>query len=211
MINGYIYKCTNTINNKVYIGQTTNLKERIRTHIKDSKKENVKCVFHKALSKYGINNFKWEVIAECDALLLNDKEIQMIKKYKSYYLNIPQTGYNMTEDCNQGRGYKHTEEAKASLRLKRIGRKPALGRKLSNDEIDRLRISRIGVRRKIGRSSLCRNLDIFSFENVIIKEIFTGNMYDFSVKYNLDRSNITKLVKGKLKTYKHWFIKQNTW
>jgi len=87
-----IYKVTNLINNKVYIGQTTrSLNERKRQHLYSSKNE-VGFKIHKVIAKYGKNNFKWEKIdIAVNKDELNKKEIYWIEYYDSY-----KNGYNST-------------------------------------------------------------------------------------------------------------------
>jgi len=59
---GIIYKVTNLINNKIYIGQTTgSLEKRKIKHISCAKL-NSNIYFHKALNKYGIGSFDWEIL-----------------------------------------------------------------------------------------------------------------------------------------------------
>lgn len=82
-----IYKITNLINNKVYIGQTSNYNERIRHHkqiaFREKSKEKNKPLY-KSIRKYGINNFKFEIIDRCVSFEeSNIKEIEYIKLYNS--------------------------------------------------------------------------------------------------------------------------------
>ena len=88
-----IYKITNKINGKVYIGQTSRtLNARWKQHIRNAKK-GVKTKFYNALRKYGADNFTAEVI--CKAYSneeLNDLEIYYIHKYDSIRI-----GYNMID------------------------------------------------------------------------------------------------------------------
>lgn len=90
---GYIYKVTNKIDNKVYIGQTCRdpKKRWIEHYSRDINKDTY---FHRALKKYGKDNFLWEVIEQCEDDVLNEREIYWIKYYDSYYKN--NKGYNMT-------------------------------------------------------------------------------------------------------------------
>lgn len=92
---GYIYKVTNKINNKIYIGLTsTYYQERWNAHLRRAFNPYVpdyNCIFHKAIRKYGKNAFKWEVIEECPNNLLSERERYWIDYYNSY-----KTGYNMT-------------------------------------------------------------------------------------------------------------------
>jgi group I intron endonuclease len=67
METNYIYKITNKVNGKVYIGKTKDPERRWREHKNESLKAEKKYVIYLALNKYGINNFDFEVIEECGA------------------------------------------------------------------------------------------------------------------------------------------------
>jgi group I intron endonuclease len=57
-----IYKITNKINGKVYIGQSINIERRWKEHISDKRKNSL---IHLAIEKYGEKNFNFEIIEEC--------------------------------------------------------------------------------------------------------------------------------------------------
>ena len=62
-----IYKLTNKINNKVYIGQSINIENRFQQHKNNCLNENLKdynTKFYRALRKYGVENFTFEIIEE---------------------------------------------------------------------------------------------------------------------------------------------------
>lgn len=85
---GYIYKITNKVNGKSYIGQTRyTIEFRWRQHI--HKKDNT--YFHNAIKKYGVDNFIVEKLEECNIEDLNEKEIYYIAKYNTF-----KDGYNLT-------------------------------------------------------------------------------------------------------------------
>ena len=87
-----IYKITNLINGKVYIGQSVQIEKRWQNHKCAAKKEEGH--LYKAMRKYGLENFKFEVIEECQKQELNDREVFWI----SYYNSIdPDKGYNLTK------------------------------------------------------------------------------------------------------------------
>jgi group I intron endonuclease len=92
---GYIYKATNTINNKVYIGQTRcSIDERWKEHIFCSffkKSSGYNQYLHKAIRKYGADAFLVEQVEECDNALLDEREIYWIAQYDS-----TNKGYNLT-------------------------------------------------------------------------------------------------------------------
>ena len=87
---GIIYKITNLINGKIYIGQTQRtLEKRISEH----KRKNKFLICH-AIKKYNWNNFKSEVIEECDTIeKLNERE----KFWIAYYDCKTPKGYNSTD------------------------------------------------------------------------------------------------------------------
>lgn len=96
----YIYKATNKINGKSYIGQTTNFAKRKRDHInvRDGRRD-PNSIFHRAIDKYGKENFTWEILAIIPGKsLANAYECEMIRKYNSY----KPFGYNMTKGGDGG-------------------------------------------------------------------------------------------------------------
>ena len=101
-----IYKSTNKITGKIYIGQTTHtLDKRIKGHIKESKIESNR-PFMLSINKYGEDNFTFETIDSANNLdELNDKEVYWINFYNSVVPN----GYNVTGG-GQGKKMKTTKE-----------------------------------------------------------------------------------------------------
>lgn len=93
----HIYKITNTITNKIYIGKTTlMILERFDKHIRNSKDGDT--YLYKSFRKYGIENFTIESIEECSDDILNNRECFWIKELNSLIPN----GYNMTEGGTGG-------------------------------------------------------------------------------------------------------------
>lgn len=85
---GIIYKVTNKVNGKSYIGQTRyTIEFRWKQH--QHKKDNT--YFHNAIHKYGIENFSIEILEECNVEDLNSREIFYIAKYDTF-----NNGYNLT-------------------------------------------------------------------------------------------------------------------
>lgn len=91
-MNGFIYKITNRVNNKVYIGQTRfTIEHRFKQHIKNYTIEHRKQPLYLAFAKYGLDNFSVEQIEECPVEKLDEREIFWIAKYDSF-----KKGYNAT-------------------------------------------------------------------------------------------------------------------
>lgn len=98
---GTIYLITNLLNNKKYVGQTTNsVKFRYRAHC--TKK--IQMPINVAIRKYGKTNFKIEEIVSCfDLNSLNEME----KYFIEYFNALSPNGYNLTTG---GKNYKRSEE-----------------------------------------------------------------------------------------------------
>lgn len=100
---GYIYKITNKINGKVYIGQTIRTiqdrwKEHIRYSFTTEKGKSYNSILHKAIRKYGVDAFDIEEVEHCD----NDSVIEREEYWIKYY-NSAKGGYNISLG---GHGYK---------------------------------------------------------------------------------------------------------
>ena len=91
-----IYKITNTVNGKVYIGQSVHIKQRWKNHKKDAFWENgpdYHYPLYKAIRKYGYDNFKFEIVEKCEKDELNQREQFYIQQYLSFQRKY---GYNQT-------------------------------------------------------------------------------------------------------------------
>lgn len=105
-----IYKITNKLNGKVYIGQSIDIDTRWIQHI--NAKDNF--AIHNAIKKYGKENFKFEVLLECPVDMLNVWERDMIALYNC----ISPNGYNLTDG---GGRCKYSEETRLKISEARKG------------------------------------------------------------------------------------------
>lgn len=108
-----VYKVTNKINGKVYIGQTIHsLEHRKSGHERDARCEKKTTVaFHNALLKYGYENFDWEVLKECTTQ-------EELDYYEDYYIKEFNTldreiGYNLKSGGKLGVVF--TDDIKAKI------------------------------------------------------------------------------------------------
>lgn len=86
----YIYKITNKINGKSYIGQTTDYQRRFREHRNKGYGEEPNKPLYNAFDKYGINNFDFEVIED-----LTENYNEREKYWIQYYNTLLPNGYNI--------------------------------------------------------------------------------------------------------------------
>jgi len=89
-----IYKITNTVNGKVYIGSSTDIELRWRAHC-SSMKLYEDYFLTKDCRKYGIESFALEVLEECKEDELSTKELQYIRFYDACNKTV---GYNRVEN-----------------------------------------------------------------------------------------------------------------
>ena len=89
-----IYKITNLINNKIYIGQTNNYNRRIKEHMNNS----TKCdnPLYVDMMKYGKDNFEFKIIDETD----NEQKLNDLEKYYIHKYNSNVDGYNIQSGGN---------------------------------------------------------------------------------------------------------------
>ncbi len=128
----YLYRITDTLNGKVYIGQSNKENERWRQHKYFAKQDEPIQYVHRAMKKYGVHNFTYEVIAMCQSQEDADwTETELIKQYDS---QNKEHGYNVAlggdHAWNAGLpteqqpmyGKHHTEESKAQISKSNMGK-----------------------------------------------------------------------------------------
>ncbi len=94
----HIYKCTNIVNGKVYIGYTENFKRRLWQHKYDAFRRNKNTKLYNAMRKYGFESFTWEIIyASWDKMHCWDAEKMFVAEYDSV-----STGYNIVDGGKVG-------------------------------------------------------------------------------------------------------------
>lgn len=116
----YIYKITNTINGKNYIGYTCNPKSRWASHKSESKSCRSKQNIHKAMAKHGVENFTFQVLLEHEdkEYVLKTMEDKFIQEYNA----MGPYGYNMAP--GGGGGGSKSIPTRRLISLKNTGRIP---------------------------------------------------------------------------------------
>lgn len=162
-----IYKITNLVNNKIYIGQSKDVEHRIKDHISGlnhNKGHNPH--LQNAWNKYGENNFKFEVIHILDSEDdLDYWEIYYIDKYKSHDSNY---GYNFTLG---GKNAVLTERYKDNIGKSSRG-------KNSNFTFDDVRHIKLALYCLMDRKEIFK---MFNTNRAVVTGIATGENFDYIV------------------------------
>jgi group I intron endonuclease len=189
---GYIYKITNILDGKCYIGQTKNdLNDRWKNH----KNKNSNCIYLKnAFQKYGVSNFKFQLVCICFDEDLNKYEIEYIKKFNSLVPN----GYNLKKGGENGG--KHAEETKQKI-------SETIKAKLESGEIIPHK-SQSGIphteerKNKISNTmkKLCSKDYVlkYSLNNEFIKQY--ESITDASIDNKIRRDSLSSCKRGRYKT-----------
>lgn len=148
----FIYKTTNLINNRVYIGKhsTDNLDDN---YLGSGK------LIKQAINKYGRDNFKREILEFCNNEEgLNKKEVKLIMEQNSTKRSF---GYNIANGGEGTLGLVHSEETKLGFSLNRMGDKnPNFNNKMSDSSKNRISVANTGrkvskeMRRKLSISNI---------------------------------------------------------
>jgi len=167
----YLYRITNILNSKIYIGQSNKENDRWRQHKYFSRLNPVQYI-HRAMAKYGIENFTYEVIAMCLTQADTDEtEIKLIIQYNSRNLLY---GYNISHGAdpawNRGLpkeqqpmyGKQHSEKTRKKISESNKGRiviisedqkkkmsKAHMGRKFSKETLEKISLSNKGLHRSV--------------------------------------------------------------
>ena len=130
---GYIYKITNKVNNKVYIGQTSKtVEERFAAHLRNAANK-INRYLYDAMNHYGYENFIVEQLEVCKKSLLDEREIYWINFYNA---NNPDYGYNMTIGGGGGDTFSSLPEARKQVLRENISAR-VTGTKQSKETVEK--------------------------------------------------------------------------
>lgn len=207
----------NLVNGKCYVGQSVNIKRRFMEHKNINKESNQSLVL--AYKKYGIENFSFSILEECEEHLLNEREMFWIEKLKPEY--------NRTKGGDGNLGRIVSDETKSKLRTagksqwdkktddekERIIRNnltgPKVGHSVSEETRAKLRAANIGKTQskdtieKRAKKLRGRKKDNSKRQKPVIC-IETGEVFE-SCKAASEKYNATTLcghLKGRYKTCK---------
>lgn len=113
-----IYIITNKINGHQYVGQSINIAERWKSHIRASKNKTYreyKYPLYVAFRKYGITNFTFEILEECSADKLNERELFWINKFDTVRYGYNQLNAFQPDFIPQGENSGHHKLSEADV------------------------------------------------------------------------------------------------
>jgi group I intron endonuclease len=187
---GVIYKITNEIDDKFYIGSTNNLIKRYYTHVNHIRTGKNSCVkLIRAVNKHGENNFKFEIVCECST--------EEILRTEQEYIDNLKPHYNVAKIAGSNLGIKRTEEVKL--------KKSASQKENWKDEIYRTKhLENLSKNWKTGSNHKMAKL--IEDQVIEIKKQLANNFLPKQVSENLKVSyhSVKDIHRGK--TWKHIII-----
>lgn len=178
-IEGYIYCATCLKNGKSYFGQTIQLLEkRWKRHIRDSKKGSDH-KFHRAIRKYGEENFLVEEVMFVEASTKEalKRKLDYLERHFIQKFDTRKCGYNETDGGEGILGFKLSTESRKKISDSRIGKlNPNYGKKLSEEHRRNIGLS---VRGKYKMTEKHRNK---------LKEVNSGRLVSEETKRKISES-----------------------
>ena len=191
-----IYKITNLLNYKVYVGQTKRtLEERMSEH-----KRKGRLPIDYAIKKYGIDNFSVEIIDVAESQKeLDAKEI----KWVAFYNCVTPNGYNLTKGSKRTFGYKHSEQAKEKMSKAKAeaylgSGNPFFGKHHSESQKRKWSMLRKGMKHLTDEQIANIRKSHFkkSVRCIETNEVF-NTIKEAAEKYKIKATHITRVCKGK--------------
>jgi group I intron endonuclease len=137
----YVYKITNLINGKLYIGKADDVVERWQKHLSDTRTMRG-FILHNAIRKYGKENFDISVIEECESEeKALEREMFWIAEYKTNICKYGnQFGYNLTDGGEGISGNVRSPESRKKMS------EASRGRPKSEFHKEQLRLAKVGAK-----------------------------------------------------------------
>lgn len=143
-----IYKITNLQTGKIYIGQSRNIKQRIIEHRCPKPKHNRR--LHEDMERFGLENFSFEVVEECEPNCLNERELFYIKTLLPYYNTVGKPQSDEVKEKLRSSGKKqwaNMSEKQKRFVIEHNLKGPSAGHPVLPETREKLRKANVGKRR----------------------------------------------------------------
>lgn len=195
-----IYKITNIVNNKFYIGSTYCFLSRKNHHFNSLlHNKHVNKYLQNAYNKYGVNNFKFEILAKCPK--------EYLLKLEQWFIDTQKPNYNFQKTAGSNLGIKFSEEHKQKIGLKNKN-------KIRSSEL-KLRLSIIKKQNPnielykliVNKAKEINSIKVLKYNKQMkfIEEY--SSMTEAAKSVNGDPSTVSKVCNGKLKSHKNFIFK----
>lgn len=190
-----IYKATNKVTGKSYIGFDKNWPYRKSAH-RCAVKRGSTLVFHNAIRSYGWEAFEWSILEQSEdgKTLLNEREEFYIRQFNSHYFHGE--GYNMTYGGEATLGWVPSEETKEKISKAKRG-KVAWNKGKPSPWTSKRNIESKGIEQPYKRKKY-----IITDPNGV--EYNVVGLKKFCEEHELNIGNMCSVAKGTLKHYKNW-------
>jgi len=216
-----VYVITNTVNDKIYIGSTTNLRLRWQQHSSDLRlKRHRNSHLQRAYNKYGADAFRFDVLEYVMPLFVHTREQYWLNKLKPF----GERGYNIARNTEaSGFGLKRSAETRAKISASKIGNQNRTGMHHTAEAKEKNRLAHIGnivlpeTREKIRAGNIGKHLSAESIAKRVAKRarewIVTSpdgnetrivNLSEFCRERKLSASLMVAVSKGKRSHHKGW-------
>jgi group I intron endonuclease len=202
MSNFVVYKITNIINSKFYIGSTKHFTTRKREHIYTlNKNTHRNSYLQRAWNKYGEKNFKFEILEE------NIEKENLILR-EQYYLDqlkpyIKKIGYNLNPTAGSNLGFKMPKSAIEKIRQANTGKKHSVETRKKISEVQKGKkrkfISKLLTSKKCrGERNPAAKLDWEKVRQIREKKKTGVYNTELAKEYNVSPSLISAIIKEQI-------------
>jgi group I intron endonuclease len=200
-----IYKITNKINNKIYIGSAISIKIRWQHHISELKyNRHSNRHLQNAWNKYGMENFRFEIIenvnTEKDCIIREQFYLNTLLKANINDKTFNKLGYNIIRIAGSNLGRKSTNETKQKISKSLIGHKRNKGRIQSEETKIKIKSKKLDTTTKIISRKYQGNIPVIKYdiygEEICIYKSLTEAAYINVINI----SNISSCCNGKRKS-----------
>lgn len=194
-----IYKATNRMNGKCYVGFDSQWPHRKSAHKHAALKKDDNRPFERAICKYGFESFDWEILFQSeDVELTKIMECEFIESENSYVHTGH--GYNLTHGGEGSFGWVPSRETREKISKSNLGKKAWNEGLLSPWTAERNKANKGCKQPKL--------LKKYRIVNPEGQEFIVEGLVEFCKEYKLHAGNMSSVASGKLRHYKNWLCQR---